>query len=112
MNAVTEVVRSLLALLVAGEWTGLDRMTTGSRLSADDVRSGVAAYGRTLVMPPKETFDELDVVEVSGAIQRTVNVRVPFWTVEEGRSDLELVLTLSEVADGLWSVHVDDLLVP
>jgi len=34
------------------------------------------------------------------------------WTVEEGRSDLQLVLTLKEVADGLWDAEVDDLLVP
>lgn len=99
-------------MLVDGEWTGLARMTSGSRLSIEDLRGGVADYGRTLAMPPEETFHELDMVEVEAAVQRTVNVRVPLWTLEEGRSDLELALTMLEIADGLWSVHVDDLLVP
>lgn len=54
----------------------------------------------------------LDAIEVEGASQRTLDVRIPMWTVEEGRSDLQLVLTLKEVADGLWDAEVDDLLVP
>jgi len=112
MIPVVEVVRSLVGMLVAGEWLELGRLILGSRLSIDDIRVAVADYGRTLTMPPRETFDRLDVVEVAGAPQRTLNVRVPLWTIEEGRSDLELVLTITEIADGLWHAQVDSVLVP
>jgi len=112
MNAVVEAVRSLLGLLVAGDWTGLERITSGSGLPIADVRAAVAEYGRTLVMPPVEALNDLDAVEVGTTVQQTLSIRVPLWTQEEGRSDLELNLTVSEVDDGLWSVRVDDLLVP
>lgn len=112
MTPVAEVVRSLVGLLVTGEWPELGRMVSGSRLSIDDIRVAVADYGRTLTMPPLETFDRLDVVDVAAIPQRTVSVRVPLWTREEGRSDLELVLTITEVAEGLWHAHIDDVLVP
>jgi len=112
MTPLAEVVKSLVGLLVAGEWPQLGRLVSGSRLSIDDIRAVVADYGRTLTMPPHEVFDQLDVVDIVATSQRTVSVRVPLWTQEEGRSDLELVLTITEVADGLWQAHVDDLLVP
>jgi hypothetical protein len=87
-------------------------VVSGSSLSVDDIRTVVADYGRTLTIPPPGAFDRLDVVEVAATPHRTVSVRFPLWTLEEGRSDLELVLTVTEVADGLWHAHVDDLLVP
>lgn len=112
MTPLAEVVKSLVGLLVAGEWPELGRLVPGSRLSIEDMRVAVADYGRTLAMPPQETFDKLDVVDIAATSQQTVSVRFPLWTVEEGRSDLELVLTITEVADGLWRACVDDLLVP
>ena len=112
MTPVAEVVKSLVGLLVTGEWPELGRMVSGSRLSIDDMRLAVAHYGRTLTMPPREAFDRLDVVDVVATPQRTVSVRFPLWTLEEGCSDLELVLTVTEGADGLWHARVDDVLVP
>lgn len=111
-TAVEEAVRSIVGLLVAGEWALLDRLAPGSPVSAADLRSAVIDYGRTLVMPPAAALAELDAIEVEGASQLTLDVRVPMWTVEEGRSDLQLVLTLKEVAVGLWDAEVDDLFVP
>jgi len=106
MNTVAEAVNGLLALMVAGEWAGLERMTSGSPVSADELRDALAEYGQTLVMPPFDAFDELDPVELGGSINRTLSVRVRLWTLEQSQSDLELSLNLSEVADGLWSVHI------
>jgi hypothetical protein len=110
-TAVVEV-RSIVGMLVAGEWALLDRLTPGSPVSASDLRSAVIDYGRTLVIPPTATFAELDAIEVEGASPRTLDVRIPMWTVEEGRSDLQLVMTLKEVAGGVWDAEVDGLYVP
>ncbi len=112
MTTVQECVRSVVALLVAGDWSGLERLTSGRRLSAEEIQLAVIGYGRTLVTPPDEALNMLDVVEVAAALTRTLRIRVPLWTVEEGRSDLELELTLREVIDGVFSVQLDDLHVP
>jgi hypothetical protein len=109
MNTVLECVRSVVALLVAGDWVGLERFTSGRRLSAGEIERAVSGYGRTLRELPGDALESLDVVEVAGSVTRTLNVRVPLWTLEEGRSDLEVDLTLREVMDGIFSVEVDDL---
>jgi hypothetical protein len=112
MSAIREVVRTIVAAIVGGDWSALERVTSGSRLSAEDVKLSIAEYGRTLVVPPLESFDDLDAVEVTGSGGRTVTIRFPLWTREEGRSDLELTLTATEVGPALWSARIDDLLVP
>ena len=90
MNTLPETTRSVVGLIVEGEWAGLQQLTAGSLLSAEDIRRVPAEYGRTQVMPPAESFMNLHVIEVKAALPRTANVRVPLWTLEEGRSDLEL----------------------
>ena len=99
----------MVALLVAGDWLGLERFTSGRHLSAGEIESAVRGYGRTLTALPEDALASLDVVEVEGCVARTVSVRVPLWTLEEGRSDLEVDLTLREVMRGVLSVEVDDL---
>jgi hypothetical protein len=37
---------------------------------------------------------------------------VPLWTLEEDRSDLEIELTLREMAEGLFVAEIDNLHVP
>ena len=112
MSAITETVSSVIGLLVEGEWDALSKITPDSALSTGDMSSALGLYGRTLVMPPPESFSHLDSVEVHGGLRPTLNIRFRLWTLEEGRSDLELDLTLIQVADGLWSARIDDLHVP
>ncbi len=114
MTDLGEVVRTIVGAIVAGDWPTLERITSGSRLSVADIRLALDVYGRTLEVPPTASFDALDaldVVEVTGVSQHTVNIRVPLWSREEGRSDLELNVTATEVSPGLWSARIDDLLV-
>ena len=112
MSALGESARVVVGLLVTEEWELLGRLTEGSRMSVDDIRAVVDGYGRTLVLPPPKVYDELDAIEVRNAPKRTFNIRFPLWTEEEGRSDLELVLTAVDFAEGLWTIHVDSVLVP
>jgi hypothetical protein len=87
-------------------------MTAGRRLSASELAEGVAQYGRTLVFPPAATFDTLDFIKFFDAQGAAYGVRVPLWTREEGRSDLEIELTLREVSEGLIIAAIDNLHVP
>lgn len=112
MNSVVECVRTVVSLLAHGEYSAVERLTSGQRLSAVDMQMAVTMYGRTLTILPDEALRTVDVVEVEGPLRRTWNVRVPLWTLEEGRSDLEVNLTMCEVLDGVYSVQIDDLHVP
>lgn len=112
MKCIGDVMRAIVAAMVAGDWSALERVAPGSRLSPDDIKQAVEAYGRTLVLPPPDSFDQLDAVEVTDSAPRAVSIDFPLWTSEEGRSDLELRLTATEVEPGSWSARIDGVLVP
>jgi hypothetical protein len=102
-------VKRIVEMLVAGDYRGLERVSRGVRLTAAHFEEGVREYGRTLVMPPDPVFERLDVVEVKNVTPRRWGVRVDLWTVEEGRSDLTLEVTLVEQYGEEPLVEVDDL---
>ena len=112
MIEIVEVVRTFVNLLVEGKYSTVERLTSGDRLSAAQIESAIATYGDQLVYPPNSVYDDLDVVKVTGSDPLTWNVRFPLWTLNEGRSDLEIRLTLCEVAHRLYSTQLDDILVP
>jgi len=95
-------------MLVERDYTGLERLCGGVRLTADAIALAVEDCGRTLCQLPDDRWPDLDVVEVTGAIPARFSVRVDLWTVEEGRSDLSLELTLIDQDEAL-GVEIDDL---
>ena len=98
-HELTNAVRSIVELLVSGDYRQIARTTKGRRLSEDEIRSAVVGYGRTLTLPPPKEFDRLNVIEVEGRIPREWSVTMNLWTEEEGRSDLSIELTVIESAE-------------
>jgi hypothetical protein len=108
--AVETALRTVLGLLVDGEYEVLDAMTNGKALSAAEMREAVESYGRTLVLPPDGNLPaDLDVFEVAGSLPRRLAVVMPLTTKEEGRSDLSVELTLTEAMPGLWVTEIDNI---
>lgn len=108
-DQVLSAVKRIVELLVDGRYGDLETVTSGVRLSAQEIRAAVEDYGRTLVVPSAQAYDLLDAIEVREALPRRWSVTMPLWTREEGRSDLSLELTV--VAEGPQStrVELDDL---
>lgn len=87
-------VRQIVELLAAGEFSAVEALTNGIRLSASEIAKAIGHYGRHLVPPPEKAFGLMDVVEIQNAYPRRWSVTMPLWTREEGRSDLSLELTV------------------
>lgn len=85
----------LLTLLANKAYDELERRCGGERLSASDLRSVIAQYGRTLVPPPSDFGELMDITRVAGDGAPCWMVAVPVWTQEEGRSDLTLEFSLT-----------------
>jgi hypothetical protein len=83
--------------------------TSRRRVEADELKWAVGSYGRTLVPPPDEAWENLDIVTVTGSSPPTYSVVLPMYTAEEGSSDLSLDLTLREFSPGLFEVEISDL---
>ncbi|HKG95318.1 MAG TPA: hypothetical protein VKA84_25590 [Gemmatimonadaceae bacterium] len=102
-------VREAVELLARGEYGALEQRSGGVRLSADELRDAVRAYGRRVVAPPREAAPPLDVVAVAGAEPPEWSVAVPLWTAEEGRSDLTLELTVRAAPGGAYAIELDNV---
>ncbi len=105
------VVRGFVTKLAGGDYKAVVAECCASRLSSDDIREVIIGYGKTFIAPPIDAYRELDAVPVRDTAAPTWSVRAPLWSEEEGRSDLELQLTISQRGDQCV-IEIDDLLVP
>lgn len=101
-------VREILTLLAQRRYTELEALTHGIRLRAPEISQAVANYGRTIVVPPIDAFQFMDVVAVETANPPRWSITMPIWTEEEGRSDLSVELTVIEEG-GALRVELDDI---
>ena len=105
---VTDELRRIIKLFVDGNYSALAIKAQGIRLSANDMKYAIRTYGKSLVFPPDEAFDNIDIIEVKNSKPRRYSLRFDFWTKEEGRSDLTLEATVIEDAERLrW--EIDDI---
>lgn len=110
--SMERALRRVIELLVQRDYAALEVLSRGSRLRASEIEEGVVSYGGSLVMPPPEAFLGVDVIRVQGAQPPAYSVRFRLYTLEEGRSDLELQATLVETADdGFMQVEIDNIVV-
>jgi hypothetical protein len=109
--ALRQVVRGLAIDIVLGNFDSLVRRCSRSRLTSEDLRNVIRDYGRTLVLPPDDAYADLDVVRVTTMEEPTWSVHAPLWTIEEGRSDLSLELTIT-LTPGAPLIELDNLRVP
>lgn len=107
-------VRVVVGLLVAGDYEELETLTEGRRLDASALAEAIGGRGLDLIDPPVGDFAAPEAVEVPEAervpgVLRAFRVTFPLWTAQEGRSALDLRLTVSEVMDGVWAVEIDGI---
>lgn len=102
-----EILRILVHDLVLGHFDELEADGRAGRLTADDLRYSVTKYGRTLIDVPDSALETADVYALK-TDKTTCAVDLDLWTIEEGRSDLTLSVTIQSTSDGV-SVTIDDL---
>jgi hypothetical protein len=111
--AVIVAVRRAVSCLVDRKYVELEILTHGARWPAVEMARAIVEYGRTLREPPLALFDDMDVVDVTAAHvkpgSRKWSIRVPLWTVEEGRSDLSLELSVTVTTGGSVEIELDDI---
>jgi len=107
-DQIQHAVGQTIELLVTGKYADLERLTHGTRLTANEMAKAVADYGKQLTLPPQDGFKLMNMVEVKNAQPKRWSVTMPLWTKEEGRSDLTLELTAIK-RDNKVSIELDDI---
>ena len=107
-TSISNFSRVIVRMLVDGQYSELERISGGNRLPAELLEQSVEEYGRTLVMPPEKAFDNIDVIEVEGSSPKQYSVSVDLYSMEEGKSDLSLEMTLIEKSAS-FDVEIDNI---
>jgi hypothetical protein len=109
---LSQTLMQMVGMLVRGDYQGLEAITGGRHLKAEQIAQAIQEWPARLIMPPDGELPTLvygDIVEVRGAHPAEYAVDVLLYTVEEGRSDLTLSLTLKDSPSELYGVEIDNL---
>jgi len=107
-QAFYHVIRETMIFLVKCDYFGLEKFTMGRCMSADDIRKVICEYGRTVILPEEGFENYCTVVEVAGE-NKHWSVWCPLWTLEEGRSDLSVELSVFPSHMEEFRVELDDI---
>lgn len=111
LSKIQALVRLITTMLLQADYDGIARLTNDCRLTSTELAHAIREYPGTLVLPPENAFQQLDVIEIAQAQPRAWSVNLKLWTAEEGQSDLTLRLTVRDGGKENYDVEVEDLLV-
>ncbi|HIC82667.1 MAG TPA: hypothetical protein EYP07_17135 [Kiloniellaceae bacterium] len=102
-----QAIADLVGVLARGAFEDLVRDGRAGRLSAAELKRVIAQYGRRLTELPGSAFDLADCYRLEDKPEKLA-IDLPLWTVEDGRSDLTLSLTLQRMGSEI-ALRIDDL---
>lgn len=105
-NDLSLVAKHVMKLLVERRFDELEQATDGVHLSADDMEAALDDVGGALVMPPENTWRDLQVTAIRNW-QGAFNVRFDLWT-RVGRSKWSVELTV-HARSGAPVIELDDI---
>lgn len=110
---IESTLREIMSLFVRKDYVALEKLSKGVRLKASEIEEGITEYGRTLVFPPSEAFQNIDVIPIRASVPQAYSIRFDFHTIEEGESDLQLQATfIDDPTTEHMRVEIDGILVP
>ncbi len=104
-----KTIMKIVELLVKKKYQALELLSNGSRLSASEINQAICDYDAELIMPPQDDFLNIDSIEIINSNPKSWSIRYDLWTVEEGRSDLTLEVTLIDTDDDLFKAELDNI---
>lgn len=100
---------TIVRLLSQGHYTEIQKLTKGVRLSAADMERAINDYGRQLIFLKDYSCDNMDIISYDDPACDGYSIVCELFTVEEGRSDLSLEVSVEVDEDGAVVISVDDL---
>lgn len=107
-ESLIPAVREVVERLVDREFAILEADGRSGRLTASDLVRALDGYGRTLVRIPEEGWALADSYKLEGP-PATFSIDLPLWTLEEGRSDLTLSISVSRVSENRVIATIEDI---
>jgi hypothetical protein len=110
---IAEKLKILVELLIQNKFEEVsEKYPSEYNLTNEEIRDSIESYGCKLVTPSEEEIRNFDAVEVENNSPSLWDVRFALWTIEEGKSDLTIVLDVEETPENDYVIGIRDILVP
>ena len=107
---LVEQLYELMVIIVEGRHDINEMFLPGGHVRWRDAERVLREYPATFVLPSQNFLDPVEWIELADGTGFSVDC--PLWSLEEGRSDLEVQLFAIIAGDGAWDLDVTDILVP
>jgi hypothetical protein len=109
---IHKLVEHIVVMLAQRDYSGVAAFTGEQRLSEKEIARAIAEYPYHPVVPPRSEFEHLiSIVPVARDGWKEYSVWVTLWSLEEGKSDLGLRVTVFDKGNNERDVRLDGILV-
>lgn len=98
-------ITALVRLISQGDYEAIAANGQAGRMGAEGIKRAVETYPYTVIPLPSEAFELAEVYRID---ETRLDIYLPLWTHEEGRSDLTLCLSCYTIGSNT-QVEVNDL---
>lgn len=110
---IAKKLRTLVELFTQNKFEEISKNYPSEyNLTSGEIQDSIKSYGGKLSMPPEKEFTNFEIVEVNDISPKLWDVRFSLWTIEEGKSDLTIVLDVEESSEEDYIIRLRDILVP
>lgn len=90
INDYIEQIQNYVACLANKDYQATQELTLSDSVPIQDIRCRIEEYGKEIIPLPAHAFDLALTYQIS---DKQIDVFIPLWSREEGRSDLTLCLS-------------------
>ena len=109
LSSFIPIIKELVYHISINDYASIERKGQNGDILIEDLAEVIHLYPYTIIPLPDEAFDLVESCFIEE--KKSLDVYIPFWTKEEGRSDLMLVLSCY-INDWVKEVIIFDVFVP
>jgi hypothetical protein len=100
------IITEIIYNISVNDYDTIETNGQNGRVETNDLKRVIAEYGCTIIPLPDEAFSKAEVYNIRD--KNRLDVYIPLWTKEEGRSDLTLFLSCYTINE-IPKVEINDL---
>jgi len=109
LSTFIPIIKDIVYHISINDYASIKRNGQNGNILIEDLAYVIHSYPYTITPLPDEAFDLAESYFIEE--KKSLDVYIPFWTKEEGRSDLMLALSCY-INDGVKEVIIYDVYVP
>lgn len=106
---ILDMVCKVVSLLSSENYDELEKLTSGTRLSSQELKQAILEYSEKICPLPPEALREVIIINICGSSHKSWSVTCPLSTDSKERSDLTIEMTIKENYPEDITVEIDNI---